>query len=119
MSARTIVIADDEPHVLALLRAALRGHELVEASTGAEALAAITEHAPAIAILDGHMPDLDGYEVTRRVRAAAGAQPHILMLTAAGRETDRTAAEEAGVDEFLTKPFSPSALRARIAELLA
>ena len=104
--------------MLALLRAVLRGHEIVEASNGAEALAAITEHAPAIAILDGHMSDLDGYEVTRRVRAAAGAQPHILMLTAAGRETDRTSAEEAGVDEFVAKPFSPSTLRARIAELL-
>ncbi|HET7566784.1 MAG TPA: response regulator [Gaiellaceae bacterium] len=115
----TVVIADDEPHILALLRVALRDFRTVEASDGNATLAAIREHEPAVAIVDAHMPGLDGYEVTRAVRAdAGGPQPHILMLTAAGREADRERATEAGVDEFLTKPFSPSALRARIAELV-
>lgn len=116
---RRVVIADDEPHILALLRVALRDFDTVDVTDGAAALAAIREHDPAVVILDAMMPELDGYEVTRAVRAdAAGPQPHILMLTAAGREADRERASQAGVDEFLTKPFSPSALRARIAELL-
>lgn len=114
-----VLIADDEPHILALLRVTLKDFETVEATDGTGALTAVREHAPTVVILDAHMPGLDGYEVTRAVRAEEGlAQPHIVMLTAAGREVDRERAAEAGVDEFLTKPFSPSALRARVSALV-
>ncbi|MBV8480409.1 MAG: response regulator [Actinobacteria bacterium] len=116
---RTIVIADDEPFILGLLRATLKGLDAVEADDGVAALAAVREHAPAILIVDADMPGLDGFEVARTLRADAdGPQPRILMLTAAGRQSDRDRADEVGVDEYLTKPFSPSALRARVEELL-
>ncbi len=115
--ASTILIADDEPHILALLRAALRGLDTLEASDGDTALAMIREHKPAVVVIDAGMPGLDGYEVTQAVRADGGEQPHILMLTAAGRDVDRALATQAGVDEFITKPFSPSALRRRVEEL--
>ncbi|HLX18992.1 MAG TPA: response regulator [Gaiellaceae bacterium] len=116
---RTIVIADDEPFILSLLRATLKGFDAVEADDGVAALAAVREHSPAILIVDADMPGLDGFEVARTLRDDSdGPQPHILMLTAAGRQSDRDRAEEVGVDEYLTKPFSPSELRARVQELL-
>ncbi|MHB8469687.1 MAG: response regulator [Gaiellaceae bacterium] len=120
MGSKHVLIADDEPHILALLRIALREFDTIEAVDGGSALAAIREHEPAVVIIDAHMPVLDGYEVTRAVRSdTGGPQPHILMLTAAGRDVDRQLATDVGVDDFLTKPFSPSALRARIEGLVA
>jgi two-component system, OmpR family, alkaline phosphatase synthesis response regulator PhoP len=120
VASRGIVIADDEPHILALLRAALREFEPVDAHDGPSCLEAVREHAPAVLIVDADMPGLNGFEVARQIRAdEAGPQPFIMMLTAAGRQADRDSAERSGIDEFLTKPFSPRALRARVGELLA
>ncbi len=65
------------------------------------------------------MPNGDAYEVCRTLRDDPDLeQPHVIMLTASAREVDRTRAEEAGVDEFMTKPFSPRDLRRRVQELL-
>jgi CheY-like chemotaxis protein len=70
--------------------------------------------------IDAQMPGMDGYEVVRRLRddPPPGYHPHLIMLTASGHDTDRIKAEAAGVDEFMTKPFSPSGVVARVHELL-
>ena len=79
----------------------------------------IREHRPRLVILDAMMPNGDGYDVCRTLRADPGLdQPHVIMLTASAGEVDRERAEEVGVDEFMTKPFSPRELRERVQELL-
>ena len=116
-----VVVADDSSTILELIVLTLeRGDiETVTATDGREALERIREHAPRIVILDAMMPNADGYEVCRTLRADADIeQPHVIMLTASAREVDRERAEEAGVSEFMTKPFSPKALRDRVQELL-
>jgi DNA-binding response OmpR family regulator len=120
MSAR-LVIADDSPTILALVTLAVKkdGYEPATATNGNEALAAIREHRPELVIVDAQMPGLDGYEVCRALREDVDApRPHVIMLTAGARESDKALAEEAGVDEFLTKPFSPATLRERVREIL-
>ncbi len=119
----TVLVADDEPHVVALVEHLLRkmGCEVLTAADGEQALAKIRTSAPAIAIVDGSMPGRSGYEVSEALRedSGVGPRPYLMMLTAGGRDLDRVRAEAAGVDEFLTKPFSPSKLRARVREILA
>lgn len=120
MSAR-IVIADDSDTILALVELAVRrdGYDPVTAVDGTQALAAIREHQPELVIIDAMMPGASGYEVCAVVRADTELpQPHVIMLTAAGRSADRERAEEVGVNEFFTKPFSPSALRGRVRAIL-
>jgi DNA-binding response OmpR family regulator len=120
VSAR-IVVADDSRTILSLVTLALQreGYEPVTASDGEEALAAVREHRPELLIVDAVMPGLSGYDVCRELRSDPdGPQPHVIMLTAGGQEADRVRAEEVGIDEFVTKPFSPSDLRARVRELL-
>jgi two-component system, OmpR family, alkaline phosphatase synthesis response regulator PhoP len=116
-----VVVADDSPTILELIVLTLErgGIESVTAEDGVVALERIREHSPRLVILDAMMPNADGYEVCRTLRADdALEQPHVIMLTANAREVDRERAEEAGVSEFMTKPFSPKALRARVQELL-
>lgn len=116
-----VVVADDSPTILELIVLTLErgGIETVTAVDGASALERIREHAPRVVILDAMMPNADGYEVCRTLRADdALDQPHVIMLTANAREVDRERAEQAGVSEFMTKPFSPKALRERVQELL-
>lgn len=116
-----VVVADDSPTILELIVLTLErgGIETVTAVDGASALERIREHAPRVVILDAMMPHADGYEVCRTLRADdALDQPHVIMLTANAREVDRERAEQAGVSEFMTKPFSPKALRERVQELL-
>lgn len=120
MSAR-LVIADDSATILALVSLALKkeGYEPVTATNGPDALALIREHRPELVILDALMPGMNGYDVCRALREDVDAlRPHVMMLTAGGREADKTLASEVGIDEFVTKPFSPSALRARVREIL-
>jgi DNA-binding response OmpR family regulator len=115
-----IVIADDSATMLRLIRRALEedGYEIVTAADGEEALERVREHAPRLLILDAEMPKRDGYDVARTLRDDV-VRPYVLMLTAGGRESDRLQAQESGVDEFMTKPFSPSGLRARVRDVLA
>jgi DNA-binding response OmpR family regulator len=120
MSAR-LVIADDSPTILALVTIAVKkdGYEPVTATNGTEALEAIREHRPELVIIDALMPGLSGYEVCSALRKEVDAtRPHVMMLTAGVREEDKTLAAEAGVDEFMTKPFSPATLRERVREIL-
>ena len=120
MSAR-LVIADDSSTILAMVVLAVRrdGYEPVTAEDGLAALDVIREHRPELVIIDAMMPGATGYEVCKALREDPdGPKPHVIMLTAGGRESDRERADEAGVDEFMTKPFSPSALRARVRAIL-
>jgi DNA-binding response OmpR family regulator len=121
MSDARIVVADDSEMILSLVVLALQreGYDPATATNGAEALARIRELQPQLVILDALMPKGDGYEVCRQLRDDPEIEnPYVIMLTAGGRETDRERAEAAGVDEFITKPFSPSQLRARVREIL-
>ncbi len=117
-----IVIADDEPHILRLLSMALTkgGFAVVPAVDGEQALASVRAKSPVIVVLDGEMPRRSGYEVARAVRddPAITRQPYIIMLTAGGQPADAARAAAAGVDEFLTKPFSPRRLVARLREVM-
>jgi DNA-binding response OmpR family regulator len=120
MSAR-LVIADDSATILALVTLAVKkdGYDPVTATNGDEALEAIREHRPELVILDALMPGMSGFEVCRALRDDVDApRPHVMMLTAGAREADKALAEEVGIDEFVTKPFSPSTLRARVREIL-
>ena len=120
MSAR-LVVADDSSMILAMVVLAVRrdGYEPVTAEDGLSALAVIREHRPELVIIDAMMPGATGYEVCKMLRDDPdGPRPHVIMLTAGGRESDRQRAEDAGVDEFFTKPFSPSELRARVRAIL-
>jgi two-component system chemotaxis response regulator CheY len=107
----SVLIVDDEPFIRKLVATTLEdvaGFELVEASDGGEALELAREQAPAIVLLDIDMPGIDGYEACRRLREQEEtANSTIVMLTAASGEEAERAAEEAGADLFLTKPFSP------------
>jgi DNA-binding response OmpR family regulator len=116
-----IVVADDSDTILQMIVLALQreGYEPVTATDGREALDAINEHRPELVIVDAMMPHADGYEVARTVRDELGGdKPYVIMLTASDRQVDRDRAAEAGVDEFMSKPFSPGALRRRVRELL-
>jgi CheY-like chemotaxis protein len=116
-----VVVADDSRTILELILLTLSrgGIETASAGDGTEALERIREHRPRLVILDAMMPNGDGYDVCRTLRADPTLdQPHVIMLTASAREVDREKANEVGVDEFMTKPFSPRELRERVQELL-
>ncbi len=107
----SVLIVDDDPFIRKLVCTTLEdvaGFEPAEAPNGAEALELARAEPPALVFLDIDMPGIDGYEVCRRLRAERDtAQTTIVMLTAAAGEEAERAAEEAGADLFLTKPFSP------------
>src|ERR1700730_501810 len=116
-----ILIVDDEPPILDLVRFTLEDADVrvVEASDGAEALVLARRIKPDLVLLDVQMPRLNGLAVCRQLRLApALARPPIVMLTAAGQESDRARGREAGADESLTKPFSPLALLALVDALV-
>lgn len=114
-----VLIADDEAVIRALVQAALAGAdlELTVASDGLEALKAIRDHRPDIALLDVRMPGIDGLQVCRAVRGDRDlAKTRLVLLTASG---DEEAGLRAGADVFLSKPFRPSDLRNVVARLSA
>lgn len=113
-----ILIAEDDLTSRLVLAGMLQhhGHEVVEAGDGAAAWEALQQpDAPRLVILDWMMPELDGLEVVRRVRALpTDRPPHIIMLTARSEKADIIAGLEAGANDYLGKPFDPGELRARI-----
>jgi len=123
MSEDVIIVVDDSPVVVRMLTMALEneGYEVVGASDGDEALVRIRELSPALVLIDAAMPKRTGYEVCEQLRAGSSfaRQPYVIMLTAGGQEADRERAERVGVNEFMTKPFSPSKLLDRVAAVLA
>ena len=113
-----ILVCDDEPQILRALKVILRdaGYEAVPASTGEEALDRAAVRPPEAAILDLMLPDIDGVELTRRLRE--WSQMPILVLSAVGEEDRKVEALAAGADDYVTKPFGPRELVARLAALL-
>ena len=113
-----ILVADDDPDLLDLVAYALgqAGYLVVKARNGTEALAAYDAEAPDLVILDINMPGATGFEVCASLRER-GTTP-IIMLTARGDEQDLVKALELGADDYLTKPFSPRTLLARLKALL-
>ncbi len=108
-----ILVVDDERPILRFLSASLSGHyEIVEAATGEEAIRAVASQHPELMILDLGLPDIDGVEVTRRVREWTDLP--IIILSVREQESDKVEALDAGADDYLTKPFGAGELMARI-----
>jgi two-component system KDP operon response regulator KdpE len=109
-----ILLVDDEPAIQRavgpLLRA--RGYQVEVAGTGAEALAIVADRSPDLVVLDLGLPDLEGTEVCRRIRLTS--KMPIVVLSARGAETDKVQALDLGADDYVTKPFGPEELLARI-----
>lgn len=115
----TVLAVDDQPANLRLLDAHLspRGYRVLTASSGAQALATLETEDVDIALLDIVMPEMDGYELCRRIRSTPATEfLPVVMITASGSE-QRLAALEAGADDFVVKPFDKSELLARVASL--
>jgi two-component system, OmpR family, alkaline phosphatase synthesis response regulator PhoP len=116
-----VLIVEDDRDIAELLQRYLTraGHETAALGDGAEALSAVRARRPDLLILDLMLPGLDGLEVCRALRQdAASASIPIIMLTARSEEADRVAGLELGADDYVTKPFSPRELVARVGALL-
>lgn len=109
-----VLVVDDEAPIRRYLRAALsaQGFSVYESASGEEALQAVLSHRPDIIILDLGLPDIDGIEVTRRLRE--WSQTPIIILSVREAEQDKIAALDAGADDYLTKPFGTGELLARM-----
>jgi two-component system response regulator MtrA len=122
MSGRSLVlIADDDADILLLVKAVLErsGHEVVAASDGAEALASVRARKPDLAVLDIAMPEVDGLEVLRRLRAdPTTSELPVVLLSARAQEADVERGFAIGASAYLKKPFSPRELSEHVAELL-
>jgi two-component system alkaline phosphatase synthesis response regulator PhoP len=114
----TILVIDDEASIRNVARAYLEheGYEVLCAKNGPEGLKLAEERAPDLIVLDLMLPGMDGMEVTARLRERSDV--YILMLTARSDEVDRVAGLRVGADDYLTKPFSPRELSARVAAIL-
>lgn len=112
--APVVLVVEDEPAIRRFLKPSLQGEgfSVAEAETGGDALAAAASRTPALVLLDLGLPDMDGIEVLRRLRA--GSAVPVIVLTARGRDEDKIAGLDAGADDYLTKPFSVGELLARI-----
>jgi DNA-binding response OmpR family regulator len=115
---QTILVVDDEPQIVRLLRAYLEeaGFRVVIASDGEQALYVARHEKPDLVVLDLLMPRMDGLEFTRRIRRERDVP--IIMLTARAEETDRIVGLELGADDYITKPFSPREVIARVRAVL-
>jgi DNA-binding response OmpR family regulator len=114
----TIVIVDDEPNIADLVDLYLsrEGFRVLKCPTGQAGLDAVREHRPRLVVLDVGLPDLDGLEVCKRIRQTS--QIPVIFLTARDGEVDRVLGLELGGDDYLTKPFSPAELAARVKAVL-
>ncbi|NGP44431.1 response regulator transcription factor [Bacillaceae bacterium SIJ1] len=114
MNGFKVLVADDDPNVLEIIRLYFETQniELVTANNGEEALAQVEKAAPDVILLDVMMPIMDGYDACREIRKRYDTP--IIMLTAKNEEFDRVLGLELGADDYVTKPFSPRELMARI-----
>jgi two-component system KDP operon response regulator KdpE len=110
----TVLVVEDEPQMRKFIRISLSSHDyrVLEASSGADGLQQASAYTPDIVLLDLGLPDMDGLEVTRRVREWS-AMP-ILVISARGQEESKIKALDGGADDYLTKPFGAGELIARI-----
>lgn len=119
MSGELILVVDDEPNIvqLAQMYLARDGFRVESAADGTAALEAITRLQPALVVLDLMLPEVDGFEVCKQLRAADDATP-ILILTARDEDFDKIVGLELGADDYMTKPFNPRELVARVKAIL-
>lgn len=115
---QVILVADDDPPILRLVRLKLQteGYAVITATNGQEALDALAEHGPDLVILDVMMPVLDGLEALQRIRQTSNVP--IILLTARSGGQDKVRGLDRGADDYVTKPFDPDELAARVAALL-
>jgi len=116
-----VLAADDDPDILELVAFRLErsGYTVLQAHDGEEALRLALEKKPDLAVLDVMMPKLDGFELTRRLRAEeATSKMPIILLTARAQDADVQQGFDAGADDYIRKPFSPQELRSRVQAIL-
>jgi DNA-binding response OmpR family regulator len=118
MSVERILVVEDEPMVAEVVERYLRrdGHEVSVAADGASGLDAFARFQPDLVVLDVMLPGIDGLEVCRRIRAIS--ETPVIMLTARSEELDKLLALGLGADDYVTKPFSPRELAARVKAVL-
>jgi DNA-binding response OmpR family regulator len=118
MSKETILVVDDEQNIIELARLYLEqeGFRVESANTGKAALDKVKAVDPALIVLDLMLPEIDGFEVCRRVRATSNLP--IIMLTARDEDVDKIVGLEIGADDYMTKPFNPRELVARVKAIL-
>jgi DNA-binding response OmpR family regulator len=118
MERGTILVVDDEPNIADLVELYLRrdGYRVVKAASGEEVAGAVTSHRPRLVVLDVGLPDIDGLEVCRRLRQTSSIP--VIFLPARDTEIDRVLGLELGADDYVTKPFSPPELVARVKAVL-
>ncbi len=118
MSGELIFLVDDEANIIELARLYLEreGFRVASAGDGGQALEAIRKESPALVVLDLMLPGVDGYEVCRRLRAES--EVPIIMLTARDDDIDKVVGLELGADDYMTKPFNPRELVARVKAIL-
>jgi two-component system OmpR family response regulator len=114
-----LLVVEDEPNILELLSASLRlaGFEVATATGGLEAISAVQRHRPDLVVLDVMLPDLDGFDVARRLRSG-GTRTPVLFLTARDATEDKVRGLSIGGDDYVTKPFSLEEVIARIRAVL-
>ncbi len=115
---RRVLVVDDEPHIRTVLRGYLQadGFEVAEAADGAAALAAMRDQPPDLVLLDVMMPGIDGLEVLRQLRTFSDA--YVILVTARAEEVDKLVGLGVGADDYVTKPFSPREVTARVKAVL-
>lgn len=118
MSDRQILVVDDEANIIELVRMYLEqdGYTVISAEDGLAALDMIEHHAPDLIVLDLMLPEVDGWEVCKRTRAHSDVP--IIMLTARDDDIDKIVGLELGADDYMTKPFNPRELVARVKAIL-
>lgn len=118
MAARTVLVVDDEANIRELVSQYLRreGFDVTEAASGEDALASMARTMPDLVILDVRLPGIDGFETLRSIRRTSDV--YVLMLTARSEEADTLIGLEVGADDYVTKPFSPREVVARVRTLL-
>lgn len=115
---RTIIVVEDDANIADLLDLYLReaGFRVLQSAGGLRALELVDQHRPALVVLDIGLPDIDGFEVCRRIRTKSTVP--VLFLTARDGEIDRILGLELGADDYVTKPFSPREIVARVKAIL-
>jgi DNA-binding response OmpR family regulator len=118
MDKGTVLVVEDEANIADLVDLYLSrdGFRVLKQGTGAGGLAAVRDHRPRLVVLDVGLPDIDGLEVCRRIRATSTVP--VIFLTARADEIDRVLGLELGADDYLTKPFAPAELVARVKAVL-
>ena len=115
---RRVLVVDDEPHIRAVLRGFLQadGFEVTEAADGEAALVEMRDNPPDLVLLDVMLPGIDGLEVLRRLRTFSDA--YVILVTARAEEVDKLVGLGVGADDYVTKPFSPREVTARVKAVL-